>query len=283
MKYDWVYLCSDPRRLEMTLKFLPEYLPGLEQMHVVFCSHFNQVTHSDFKAVLNQWQPTWLPIDVIDLSGWGGSLMPQGLQNYFRNDVGPGGDGRVKTLGCKLLLPIIFQTPLLYTDDDVLMLRDPIKLYRQYGEYGNRGSFRLEGKKRDVLEDIAEAFDVPEYTEYPALFDANIIGAGIFFIAAHRNWKSRLERFSRCPYIGRLRNKGREFFCLDQRFITAFGLEHGWKQIGLKEGFRRTFLAGKKLPRNFFEDATFVHYGCAPKDKAKWVDLLEAYHGQISM
>jgi hypothetical protein len=100
----------------------------------------------------------------------------------------------------------------------------------------------------------------------------------VFFVHDVRNWQYRLECFARCPYIEKLRNNSREFFCLDQRFITAFGIEHGWIPIGLKQGFRRTFLAGSRLPRNFFQDATFVHYGCAPRDKTKWVNLLEEYH-----
>ena len=273
MRFDWAYLCSDPRRLEMTLKFLP-HIPELERLHVCYCSHFGQVTADELRAVLNQHRPTWLKSNIEDLTPYG-VLMPEGLQKYFRNDRLPGGDGRIKTLGCKLAIPLIFNGPLLYTDDDVLVLKNPVDLWRQYGDYGNRGSFRLEGKGRDMLEDIVEAFDVPEWVEYPTVFDQHIIGAGIFFMHARDNWRYRLKRYSQCPYIARLSTRAREFFCLDQRFVTAFGIEHGWKQIGLAEGFRRTFLAGSRLPRNFFQDATFVHYGCAPKDKTKWVDLLD--------
>lgn len=253
----WIYLCSDPRKLEMTLRYLPELNV---ELCVIYCSHFKQVTHDELFRVMAKWAPKWLAWHLFDMST-AGNLMPAGLQRYYFGQSG----SKVQTLGVKLVLPLAFTPPFVYTDDDVLLLQQPMQ--HPLG-YGNRGSYRFKGEHLAIRRQLSQAFELPELIEE---FDQHVIGAGVWYIPESANWTERLQAFSELPYVQTMR--GREFFCLDQRFITAFGMEHNWQQVGLPI-FRRTFFPPSKLPRNVF-DCTFLHYGSG-SNKGRWLDMFEA-------
>jgi len=105
--YDWVYLCSDPRRrLAITLQLLPrEPLVGLRRMHVCWCSHLDPAIRPlELEISAEAFAPSWLQYQVTDLSSLAAGC-PVGLQRYFFHDKPRW------ALGVKLLLPVKFEAP----------------------------------------------------------------------------------------------------------------------------------------------------------------------------
>lgn len=266
MTYDWAYLCNNPRRLAITLRCLPrEPFAGLCFMNICWCSHLDPTTRVlELIDTANTHAPDWLAWQLTDLSPLRRHL-PAGLAPYWDT-------GKTRwSLGMKLLLPYAFPGPYLYTDDDVVVPHDPAPLMTN--SFGSKGCFRFAGKKRAVQEDLLDAFNLPRTLlaeQGSAWYDAHALDAGVWFHLNPGDWKARLERFAQMPYLAALTTRNLELRCLDQRFLTGFGLAHGWDRVTIRNGF-----APPRWLRDSFFNAYFIHYKSQSKDA--WMKLLEAY------
>jgi len=269
--YDWAYLCSDSQRLTLTLRLLPQDKPfkGLRTMHLCYASHLDgRVDHTLMNVAINH-APRWLDFVTTDVSmlRW---RLPDELQVYWNT-------GKARwSLGMKLLIPFLFDhRAYLYTDDDVIVPNDPASLLTT-GSWGSKGCFRFAGRKLDIVHQLAEAFDTPDYMNIAGRsisenYDWHALDAGIWFMRDRANWSERLMRFAALPYVQNLTTRNLELRCLDQRFLTMFGLEHNWRPQSIGLGF-----APPKIIRpNFFDKKFFFHYKSS--SKARWMTLLEEH------
>lgn len=270
MTYRWVYLCNNPERLKLTLQFLPrEPFKNMGTMTVGYCSHLDPPERADeLHSMMDRWRPKGWLCSVTDLSPLGQHL-PPGLQAYWST-----GKSRW-SLGVKLLLPFIDPNrPLLYTDDDVIVPQDPWPLLEQ-GSFGSKGCFRFGYKKQDIQRQLVVCFK-----HYCGgildgkWYDEHALDAGVWYMREGMTnaWQQRLQDFSELPYIKQLTTGDLELRCLDQRFITLFGMEHGWRQQTIRNGFAPP----QKLRDSFF-NTYFIHY--KSQSKAAWMNVLTAYLG----
>jgi hypothetical protein len=271
-KYEWVYLCSDPRRLKLTLKLLPPTMDGLWKMNVCYLGHRDPPDHA---LKLIETMREHAPRDIVarwevkNLDNAAG-FVPKGLRDYWTTKKPRW------ALASKLMVPHLFSAPFLYTDDDVIIGQDIAPLTDT--SFVSGGSFKFfKGllSRRYLVQQISEAL---KHNVSMAEYDNAISDAGFFFIKTDRertDWMSRLAAFAAMPYLEGLDRDSHEFRRLDQRFLTVFALKHGMRRLkGAKE--RRNFLSPPpKNVRAAISNTYFVHY-MSRDYKAPWMDALEA-------
>lgn len=265
MIYDWAYLCNNDRRLAITLRALPkEPFADLKTMHICWASHLDHPSRPEsFAMTAASLAPSWLNWKITDLSSVA-DRVPSQLQTYFKNDKARW------ALGMKLFLPYVLGTPYLYTDDDVLVFKDPLPL--MFNSFGSKGCFHLSYGKRDIATQLFDAFDL-QPNELPAHVHYNYgaMDAGVWFHKYPDDWRYRLECFATMPYLLDLTTRNLELRCLDQRFLTCFGIKHGWDAITIGNGFAPP----TKLRDTFGTKQTFFHYKSSSKER--WMKLLEEW------
>ena len=261
MRYDWIYLCSNPKRLELTLRLLPRTpFVDLDRMIVGYCSHLDGDVWRMLEMTASQWKPNWLNLEVHDLSGLGAHL-PDELVQYWHNSKSRW------SLGVKLVLPYAVCGPYLYTDDDVIVSRDPHD-WLMYS-FGSKGCFRFAGKKQGIAAQLFDAFGL-RYEPAWRHYDDNALDAGVWFQKYHDNWDERLADFAKLPYLLDLTTNNLELRCLDQRFLTCFGIEHGWDRRTIGNGFAPCEVSERMLNRH-----PFFHYKSSSKEE--WMRRLSDY------
>lgn len=280
MTYDWLYLCGDPAKLHITLDYLflqGKELTGLNKMVVGYCSHLDPVgRREELQSVIWHRRPGWIPCELRDLSYLGEASLPRELKHYWST-------GKTRwSLAVKLVIPAMFTGPFLYTDDDVVMFSDPIDMLSFHG-WGSKGSFRLPSQKRYVAEQIWDAIGIPRTADTDAThaYNDHALDAGVFWSgeswADHTrdSWLEYLKKFATCDYIQRLTVRDLELRCLDQRFLTSFGLLYGWDRMTISNGFAPPERISESLTRRH----PFLHYKTSSKlSKARWMDALRTYY-----
>lgn len=279
--YRWLYLCSDPRRLAITLRSLPSgAFAHLDNMTVLYCSHLDGPTHR--RALVDtasQWAPSWLNVKVQDATPFGKYLPDGVLQQYFAHPKKRWG------LGVKLTLPWIADGPYLYTDDDVLVPQDPWLVMREhidgFGTSGNfkffKGSTRLEPFARELMSVIGHG----QIANAGALYDRYILDAGIWFdcLAMTTSWETQLKKFAALPYLQNVKVDSHEFRRIDQRFLTLYGIEHDWYCLTRSFERRNCYSHPTKFTLSSVAKGTgFVHYKTG-RHKADWMTALELVQG----
>lgn len=273
--YDWVYLCSSPQRLSLTLRYLSKQpYKGLRRMHICWCSHLDPAERPEaLKLVAHHDAPDWLQYCVTDISSLATSC-PSSLRTYFQNDKPRW------ALGVKLLLPRMFTPPFLYTDDDVLMVTDPQRLMEN--SFGTSGNFKFfKGVRRlaplaleleGLLSPITQTHDGAKAM---ANYDERILDAGVFFMRYADDWFHMLNRFAALPYLAGLDPTSHEFRRIDQRFLTIFGLAHGWDRLYRAPDRRNCYSHPTKFTLSTLVQGTvFVHYKTG-RHKADWMEALQ--------
>lgn len=263
MNYDWTYLCCHEKFLEMTLRHLPrEPLDGLRTVHVCYQGHqFPDLGHR-LKLQCIQDAPDWLEWEVSDVSHatWqlacflGIRFTP--FQHYYMNEK------HNIALGAKMMMPLMFAPPILFTDDDVLVLQDPKRLLT--GPFCTAHGFnrlgmtipgvRIANNLRDVF-DAERDFSVYDYNEHA-------VDAGVWFVQDATGWDRLLARFWHSPYVQVMKTDNTEFRCCDQRFLTMYGRKYGWRRLTSTRD-RRIYLTALDERVKVKFDAPFVHYGAS--------------------
>jgi len=280
VKYDWLYLCNDPAKLRLTLEFLPSLKPyeGLDHLYVGYCSHMDPADRQQELIKTLKWHaPGWLKFGTIDLSEKKGDELPGGLYGYWST-------GKTRwSLAMKLLVPFCFEKdslydgPFLYTDDDVIVTRDPIALLGVVG-WGSKGSFRFPFTKRGIADELFAAFHQYGLSERPyEKYNAHALDAGVFWSGTEfsvSDWRRWLRQFAACDYIKKLTTNNLELRCLDQRFLTMFGIVSGWRQETITNGFAPP----RAITPPMLARRPFLHYKTSSKlSKARWMSALETY------
>lgn len=269
--YDWAYLCNNPRRLRITLRLLPPTMQGLRVMHVCYASHLDGTDAPErLGPVLDRYAPTGIAWTITDLSPLRDRL-PEQLAAYWSN-------GKKRwSLGMKLVLPFRFKdAPYLYTDDDVLIPNDPQPLMTQ--SFGSKGCFRFAGRKTEVAKQLFDAFGMinqePPHVEY----DRAALDAGVWFdrhpiwpCDGLGDWEWYLSSFAHMPYLQQLTTRNLELRCLDQRFLTMFGIKNNWRVQSIGNGFAPP----REIRPSLLTNKYFFHY--KSQSKERWMQLLETY------
>lgn len=289
VSYHWVYLCSDPRRLGITLRLLPrDGMIGLREMSICYMSHMDppELADSLYEAVVKH-APAWLNWCIRDLTPGLANLAPSNLLAYcgaYNNRRKPRWN-----LGFKLLLPLYFEPPFLYTDDDVLVIQDPQPLMtNSFGTSGNfkffkdnRRLFPLAGELATAFFDRSTSLVQDELFRHPdkmaSLYDERILDAGVWFIKYPDDWDYRIKRFAELPYLSGLDETSHEFRRQDQRFLTMFGILHGWDVLNKAPQRRNCYSHPSKFTLDSLVKGTyFVHYKTG-RHKADWMTALETF------
>lgn len=266
--YEWVYLCNNAYRLQLTLRLLPQQ-SGLSKMTVCYLGHRDpKELPQELIETIREWAPSWLShYEVKNISNAGG-WVPKGLRDYWTTTKPRW------ALASKLMIPYLFRAPFLYTDDDVIIGQDlqPI-MDRSFVSGGSFKFFKGNLSRRHIVEQIGVALKHPVTMDE---YDENISDAGYFFIRSDRertDWMSRLAAFAAMPYLETLDRDSHEFRRLDQRFLTVFALKHGMRRLkGAKE--RRNFLSPPPSNvRAAISNTYFVHY-MSRDYKQIWMDRL---------
>ena len=275
--YDWLYLCSNPQRLALTLRELPqEPFVGLDTMRLCWASHLDPDYRGGELAVYaERYAPAWLRCRTFDLSQLQAKL-PSRLSTYWDNPK------KRWALGMKLLMPYVAEgKPYLYTDDDVLVTSDPQPWMTN--SFGSKGCFRFEGRKQSIAAQLFDAFELPYGTGWPPMvgcqlaepawkkYDRAALDAGVWFQKYNDDWTERLYSFAEMPYLLDLTTRNLELRCLDQRFLTAFGIKHGWDVRTIGNGFAPPAIATERMLHRH----PFFHYKSQSKDR--WMAVIDRY------
>src|SRR6185369_5496228 len=72
-------------------------------------------------------------------------------------------------------------------------------------------------------------------------YDAVAMDAGVWFDPGNPSdkilWSYYLDRLAEANYVKTLTTQNLELRCIDQRFLTMFGLKRGWKPMTIGNGF----------------------------------------------
>jgi hypothetical protein len=201
-------------------------------------------------------------LDIIDA--------PPALRTYFQH-----------LLGVKLMLPVTLKTPLLFTDDDVIVTRDPEDLIATnlpWFSHSGLDGYTETAKDLEAFDTVRRSFDL--YGINLREFNRRRTDAGVWFLPTlDRTLYIRcLHRYFSDPHVVAVSHDvgtapcghTQRFRKLDQRFLSGHVIMTGGISV---IGPHYRALADKKIPKSV-PGATFVHY-CASGQKERYVEWLE--------
>jgi hypothetical protein len=255
MNYDWVYLCSDIEKLKLTLQTLGEEpYTDLRRMILIHC---DQDLAFDVEA--RSLTHSWLDIEVRDITkeadALAAKLSPR-FMDYYRNP-------RPRwALGVKMLLPMLFEPPFLYTDDDVLMPVDPHPLLiREFATAQPLDRLPWSITAMHMTDEISqifgfEDFDITDYNGYK-------VDCGTFYITDRRDWWDKLNAWWESKFVHTLKARSNDFRLQDQRFLTAWVFKYGWKRLNASDDYRPYVRPFRITTPNIerCKCTHFIHYG----------------------
>lgn len=265
----WVVACTSTSRLELLLRWLPEQpWPWVKKILVV-TPEWGRAFQRDIEFVTDV-RPEWV-IEVRDEAEESDTLdrigAPEPLVAYFDD-----------SLGVKLMLPLTVDTPFLYTDDDVVLTRDPSSIIQNYPWASHSG---LDGytdtpKDREALDTLCEAF----LTEIPLdVFNHARTDAGVWYLPKFdlNFYLNALLRYFDSDHIRRVaadtgtapKDHTQRFRKLDQRFLSGYMITHGG--ISIRAPHYKA-LADRKIPVKI-PGSAFLHY-CASGNKEGYMEWL---------
>lgn len=268
----WAITCMDGRKLALLLRWLPEEpWRALQRIEVITHRHRQDLVE-ELIDVVNEWGGDW-PIDVrtdryeetmLDAIG-----APPALETYFQD-----------LLGVKLMLPITVGAPLLFTDDDVIVTKNPGGLLEsQFAWFSHSG---LDGYT-ETAKDLAAFGAIKDSFEFECQlkhFNDRRTDAGVWFmpkIDRTRYVRWLVRYFSDPRIINVSQDEGtapcghtQRFRKLDQRFLSGLVVRTGSLAVG---GPHYRALADKTMPKSI-PGATFVHY-CASGQKERYMEWFE--------
>lgn len=272
--YSWVYLCNNADMLRLALMALPEAIPYSMTSMLIVVNKRNEHLVPDFKRIVAESDTyidgavdSFIVTDDILIErakkrmGW----FPDSLRDYVWSPC----DTPNCSLGIKLLLPLAVSGAMLYTDDDVMILRDPYRLI-QDGPFCTGHHFNSYGldstSSTDEVNQFASAMGLTDFTTYD--YNQAMMDAGIWFVDQRDDWHIKLHKFFSCPIINSMRRNVTRFRCLDQRFITLYGALHGWRRLHHNAERLMVMQKPDKAPKLMYDNIrsrkyTFVHYGAS--------------------
>lgn len=271
----WVVACTDDRKLRLMLRHLPEEPYGwLDELLVI--------THRDrpddlirCEKVIEHWRPDWpfrVRSDEEERQAIIDADLPKACRTFFEH-----------SLGIKLAIPLTVQSPLLFTDDDIVVTQDPGYLLEDgYMHFSRSGLDGYTDTPKD-LEGIAalnETFgldlSVEEYNErrtdeaawyIPRVGISDFVDRlGIYFETKHLQRITLDEGTAPYGHTQRFRKCGMRFW---SGWVNYQGPERA--KIMTSADYRA--LAQKDIPKRV-PRATFIHY-CASGQKERYMEWLQ--------
>lgn len=279
MIYDWIYLCNEPSFLRLMLAKMPrQRFKGLGKFVVVTNERNVELIPELHATIQESGHPNTFPYDVVH----DGAMIDETVRVL---NLSP--EAKIAfslyPLSVKLCIPWWFTRAtewILYTDDDVLVLRDPIDLTRPKPLWGNMNGigsrFRAGNWKHDLqVEALNEIFDL---TFDIAHYNRHRMNGGTWTFQRDDEYLKYLRRFWEHPFYrtAHINLAKTEHWLLDQRFLTGY-----WN---LRDGHflqsqRKYRLFRSKFPKALEKDELrwplptlpyFVHYMAWKSHYVKW-------------
>lgn len=266
----WVVTCMDDRKLRLMLRWLPdEPWDWVDEMVIV--THRNRPDDLlRCQKVAEHWRPEW-PIvcrtDEVEERELANIEAPYPLEMFFQH-----------SLGVKILSALTHDAPMLFTDDDMVVQRDPSYLFdgRPFASYSGFDGFTNTPKDNLALDCLNETFDLNLTIQE---FNAQRNDEAVWLMPTidRDDYVDRLQRYFSHPFIeGVTYDKGTAPFGHTQRFrkigMRFFSVYMIYRQAFQLRGNNYRILAQKELPQRV-PKATFVHY-CATGLKPQYMEFL---------
>jgi len=280
----WLYLTNSTSKLRLTLRYLPaQPIPALGEMLITYQSHVDGDMHRKLVCAADDNAPSWLRWRVVDASPGCLEVIDQfspAMRDYLTN---PNLSNQWYSLAAKIIYPMVLREPVLYTDDDVLILRDFSPLITQsFGSYNRLCALRYNNADSVIASQLGTACGLPEFDQFD--YNEHRLDAGVWFIkdCDWDDYKNCLIRASHCAYWMRQKRNVHAFRMLDQRFLTVFGFKNNWQVIKKHKYYRaaETNMLNGKFDQ--FLNTTFAHYSfktLKPKFQQMLEERLDVQHG----
>lgn len=265
--YEWFYLTTSPTFLSLTLDWLPrEGMRGLGRM-VVVAYDLPRRLQDNLRRACEACAPGWLDWEVRDVTEQArdiGKTIPGRFATHLDNPKPRW------SLGIKQLVPLLVPAPVLYTDDDVLVVRDPAPMIEAGPFIMYNGLDHMSISPRDVrtCEQLAHCFGLPTPWD-PCDYNERSVDTGVWYADEAENWLPTLRAYWRLPFLEEP-DAGTNLFrinCL--RWGTAWSTAHGWRLLkGLPD--RRFYCRSPEKTPPRTDKCTFIHY-CATSHKDEYV------------
>lgn len=264
-EYVWAYTCTKPEFFELTLMYLPDFpFKNLTQM-LICCP---KALVSTLEEIALRVRPKW-PIRFI-LDEWVDRDFVDDYEHALRE----------YSLRHKLLMPVVIgERNILFTDDDVIVQRDPHDLI-QSGAFWSSMSFdrlSLSEADRRELEVLNEVFSTNIRLDE---FNACRTDAGIWYFhnTQPKKYEALLRSYFDHPWNlevirGTSRHRPRY---RDQRFLTMYfhEFERGLRNTADVRIWGSKF--EKRSPKTRMPNETFIHYA-ASSQKPLYVEYLREH------
>jgi hypothetical protein len=178
-------------------------------------------------------------------------------------------------LGYKLGVPYVVRAPFLYTDDDIVVRRDPTYLLGDTPWVSGHRMFYLVDEVE--LAAYARAFSVaPVSMEHWRSLRTD---GGVWYAPRLdvRRWNDTLRRsWCETQQLARTGHRYRQF---DQRFLTMWNIAQGGGVLPFVGNYK--LLIGRQLPRTV-PTHTFVHYAVGGELKHRYREWLDEQASEMT-
>lgn len=277
-KTTWVLGCLNPKHLELLLRWLPEeQWDSIKQMVVL--TGTNIPVYDELRR-LADLRPGW-DIDVRVEPNCNGELDYE--HGVYAQHLMPGWPEMLAEypLRVMVLYPLLVpEGPVLWTDDDFVVVNDPGPLLGNTSWGGRGGLDMLTPSPRTtrILDLLDRTFELDGLDLETYNVGRTSGGCTYLTDVDRKEWETKLRYFFEDDVVRELH--GREghkrrfingFRTLDQRFVTGWMMSHNGGVItGPHYRIWPYVKVPKKGPR---DDGTFYHY-CAGKQKPRYVEWL---------
>jgi hypothetical protein len=264
--WQWFITCYKSKYVELLIKFLPRDMSTCRELRVYVGDDAEPGTMGRIVTAAMD-RPDW-KISVAHapkVEQW----MPDPLKEYFDWHGGA---------AQKVVMPLLADGPMLFTDDDMVLLRDPSPLLSNTA-WGSKSWL-----DRIAVPSAAQTV-LAAYENYPGPVNmdrwlARTTDAGVYWLPDRLDplaYQQALVMFFSSDYAysavehERIRGKKGKAWKLDQRFLTAWLYHNGGPNLGPPHYRCMMGQVQKSLPRK----ATFMHYLAQGKDRiVEWLESL---------
>ncbi len=272
----WVITCVNQPYLELLLSWLPERpWPWVRQV-LVLTRRDDPDLRRDLKETVTYARPLWpVRVETDDVYYFilDGIDAPPALRTFFEH-----------SLGVKVMVPLLVQPPMLFTDDDVVVTRDPSYIFESglvAASYSGLDGLTETAKDLATLESICSTFglDVDLKT-----YNAGRTDEAVWYLPSidRDDYAARLRSYFTHPHVVSVsqdmgtapHGHTQRFRKIGMRFMSGYVIRRGALQLR-SPNYRA--LATKETPKSV-PDATFIHY-CSSGQKMKYVEWLRGELG----
>lgn len=266
--FDWVYLCNDPAKLELFMDFLPP-IRDLGIMHIVTDTR-NAIMIPEFERICRGRTVMTIYRTDFNEKEITFSKMTRAQVKAIKN----------YPIFSKLTFPGSMPVKFLFTDDDIVCLKDPSDMIAEHGHiHSATGLFdkydidcTAHLRELKALEDVF-GFELDAYEYNDCSCDA-----AIWTCDPDDSFNDLLAKFYDHPYFFDYTDAGwsSRMNCFDQRLLTMyFSQRKGHRMFSRREYCRWTQRFEKKAPFPKTYTPMFLHYA-AVKWKPQYMDWIRS-------